>query len=541
MKFIWKIVFFAPLLATAGNLVSSHPEPGAKDVDPGSSFNLRFSDALDPRSLQHIELHRSDGKRVPVKASTDLTNASITIVPAAFLQPRMDYRLTGTQQVKTASGSLVEPFDLSFRTAAKGRFADSSFEAVTFDHTRSMTTVLFGPDRKLYAASAFGEIVCWDLDENGRPKNRKTLFQDPSKSRQYIDLEWDPEAGPEQLLLWVSYSERLTPKEDPRHYFTGEVARLRIVDGKIAERKIYVRGLPHGRERQGGFDTLPHQPNGLCFRGGKLYQTVGSTSSSGGPGNWGIKEQPFSACIIEIDYQNISDPVDLYQNKSPRHLRRFATGVRNALELLSHSNGHFYTAVNINDRSSRKDGVPDDPEIPGDQNELIRNVTPNHESLYIIEEGRHYGFPNPSIGNYVLAGGNPTGEKDPFEITDYPFGTKPDPGFAPELMFPIWKWGGSSPNGMIEYQPDFPHPLSRAIFCCFFSANSIAVMPLGIDGMPTEVVQLRSPKGKLQFSGPLDITQDPKTGSIYVADFGRQSLFGKDGSMVWLKPHRERK
>ena len=37
----------------------------------------------------------------------------------------------------------------------------------------------------------------------GRPGNRHVLFQDPKQSRQFIDLEWDPEANVDNLLLWV--------------------------------------------------------------------------------------------------------------------------------------------------------------------------------------------------------------------------------------------------------------------------------------------------------------------------------------------------
>ena len=71
-------------------------------------------------------------------------------------------------------------------------------------------------------------------------------------------------------------------------------------DGIIEER-VVVTGLPHGPEKQGGFETLPHQPNGLAFRDGRLYQSVGSTSSSGGPANWGVPEEPLSTCILDID------------------------------------------------------------------------------------------------------------------------------------------------------------------------------------------------------------------------------------------------
>lgn len=93
---------------------------------------------------------------------------------------------------------------------------------------------------------------------------------------------------------------------------------------------------------------------------------------------------------------------------------------------------------------------------------------------------------------------------------------------------------------MLECLPNFPHPLQRALICCFYSAGDIAVLPLGPDGLPTMVAKLRGPEGKLNLTGPLDITMDPATGILYVADFGKQSIFGADGSMVLLRPVLER-
>ncbi|MGI9239988.1 MAG: hypothetical protein ACR2RV_04260, partial [Verrucomicrobiales bacterium] len=249
-----------------------------------------------------------------------------------------------------------------------------------------------------------------------------------------------------------------------------------------------------------------------------------------------------SGCILEIDFDRIDGTLDLgpgsgFDPAAPGSpVRIFATGVRNALELVSHSNGRLYTAVNINDRKGRADGVPDDPDIPGDQNQTIRQTTPDHESLFILERGRHYGFPNPARRQFVLAGGNPTARVDPFEITDYPIGTQPEAGFAPELMFPIWQFGGTSPDGMIEFLPEFAHPLAGSLLCCFYSAGDIAVMPLGRDGLPVLVEKLRAGEGKLRLEGPLDISMDPLSGTLYIADFGKQANFGAGGSMQLLRP-----
>jgi hypothetical protein len=526
-------------------LAGGHPAPEATGVRVSSSVHLRFSEPVDLETLPELTLHRLGGGepvKIDVGASSDLTGASITLSPAEFLEPGAVYEVRGTQAVRSRTAKPLVPFLRRFTTSREVMKPDERlvFTLERFDGTRSMTTVLFGPDRRLYAADAFGSLVCWDVAPDGRPSGKRTLLADPTRSRQYIDLEWDPDAAAGRLVLWATYGERLAPR-DSRHHFTGTVARLTLGDGVREE--VVLRGLPHGREEIGGFESLPHQPNGLVFRDGMLYQSVGSTSSSGGPPNWGVVEQLLSACIIEIDYRRLlAAPLDVhpetrYDPAAPSApVRIFATGVRNALEIVAHTNGRLYTATNINDRAGRGDGVPDDPDIEGDQNALVTHTTPDHECLYLLERGRHYGFPNPARGQYVLGGGNPTAGEDPFEIPDYPVGTQPEPGFAPELCHPIWMYGGTSPDGMIEYLPELDHPLRGALLVCFFSAGDIAAMPLGPDGLPAAVDKLRAPEGKLRLAGPLDITQDAATGVLYIADFGKQGSFGADGSMVLLRP-----
>ena len=521
------------------------PSDGERNVELSTSIRLRLSEPAKVDTLPHLELYRiEEGTRVEkatTRYATDLTNAAITIVPRDLLEPGATYELVGSAKVESTGGSRLTPFSSRFHTVSAAAPTESGlvFEPHTFDRNRSMTTVEFGPDGRLYAADAFGTLARWDIDEHGVPIKRAVLLSDPSESRQYIDLAWDPAATADSLVLWVSYGERLDYAPS-RKYYTGAIAKLTI--GENVKQEVVVTGLPHGRERQGGFDTLPHQPNGLLFKDGKLYQTVGSTSSSGGPANWGVPEQTLSGAAIQIDYKAIKETLDMHPDygydpsRPGAPLQLFATGIRNALHLVGHSNGRIYTAVNLNDRRGPADGVPDHPRIPGDQNLLVKQTTPDHESLLIVEEGRHYGFPNPARNQYVLMGGNPTAVNDPFEISDYPVGTAPDDGFAPELMYPIWQYGGTSPNGMIEYQPQFPHPLRGALLCCFYSAGDIAAMPLGADGLPTSVKKLRGPKNKLPFNGPLDLTMDPRTGILYVADFGTQNKFGSDGSMILLRP-----
>ena len=107
-------------------------------------------------------------------------------------------------------------------------------------------------------------------------------------------------------------------------------------------------------------------------------------------------------------------------------------------------------------------------------------------------------------------------------------------------MFPLWQDGGTSPDGMIEYRPEGAHPLKGALLCCFYSAGDVAALRPGADGLPVAVEKLRAPDGKLRFDGPLDLTQDPATGVLYLAAFGTQNRFGADGALFLLRPLPDR-
>ncbi len=248
-------------------LAEVRPSDEQKNVPVNVSINLRFDQPVAGKTLKYLTLHRlekNQSQEVKVKRATDLTGASITLSPHSFLVPSSVYEIRGSAKVKSKNGKTLKPFRSRFTTGAAQPIKNEGlvFEPERFDTTRSMTTVLFGPDRRLYAADAFGNLVRWNIAKNGKPINKQMLLSDPKRSRQYIDLEWDPKADADNLILWVSYGERLVPKDD-RYYFTGTIARLEI--GETIKQRVVVMGLPHGREKMGGFDTLPHHPNGLAF------------------------------------------------------------------------------------------------------------------------------------------------------------------------------------------------------------------------------------------------------------------------------------
>src|SRR5205085_8923508 len=120
----------------------------------------------------------------------------------------------------------------------------------------------------------------------------------------------------------------------------------------------------------------------------------------------------------------------------------YATGLRNVYDLVWTSNGQLYAPANgsaAGGNSPAFDGSSAAPRridqgtagpytgplVPG-----LTNVrTTEDDYLFHISQGGYYGHPNPTRGEYVLHGGNPTSGVDPDEWTQYPVGTLPDRNF----------------------------------------------------------------------------------------------------------------
>ena len=120
----------------------------------------------------------------------------------------------------------------------------------------------------------------------------------------------------------------------------------------------------------------------------------------------------------------------------------YASGIRNGYDLVWHSNGQFYVAGN----ESASGNTPAGPDnIPP----ALTNLPAYTDYLARIVAGGYYGHPNPTRRQYVLNGGNPTAGVDPFQVTQYPVGTTPDPDWSASRFFDMGL--NRSPNGLAEY------------------------------------------------------------------------------------------
>jgi hypothetical protein len=128
-------------------------------------------------------------------------------------------------------------------------------------------------------------------------------------------------------------------------------------------------------------------------------------------------------------------------------------------------------------------------------------------------------------------GGNPTAGPDPVEIARYPVGTMPDSHWR----LPAMEFGRNlAPCGIIEYHGSGPTAiLNGAMLVCRYSGGKdiCAIVP-NADGSIREMIT--GIDGLTRLADPLDLTQHPATGNLYVAEFG-----GKKLTLVRAKPGTE--
>ena len=513
---------------------SPSPPDDAGDVSLRTTVRILFSQPIDPETLTSasVRLMDASGQAVPAFLQTDLTGGVVTLAPTLNLQPATEYRLEVAPSLRSAAGSPARRFSSRFTTTSEKSDPDPEFvfRAHKIDDRNSNCAITVGPDGCLYVADTYGEVKRYRLDPaTGRPSSSDVAWH--SEGDQIVGFAWDPDATAERLHLWISFARYGAN-------YSGTISRLTLApfgSGEAAEKRDYITGLPHD-------DLLHHQPNGIAFGpDGRLYQSIGGTATLGGNPNWGMEETPLSAAVIVADVNGADFAGDLQVNVrtappvsyDPRALgspvKVYATGFRNAYDLCWHSSGHLFTATNQNSITS---GVFT-PASPDGRVPAI-GATPL-EMLYRVQPGKYYGHPNPSRGEYVLNGGNPTDAPDPFEVKEYPVGVLPHPAFDPALIYNLRPGGGNSANGMDEYRADGPLK-GRLLIAYFSGAKGIQAFEINATGQITHEHPLVDPSGNtIRFRGAIDVAVHPHTGRVYVADFGdwKRPHHGLEGA-VWM-------
>jgi len=517
-------------LLSSATVTTIQPANGATGVprDSAITADLTFPNgALNGSTVNTgtVLLYRtSDHASIPSVVNTTGGSDAIILQPSMALDPSTSYSFQITSGVHDNSGAAVMPYTMSFTTGTTGAPTDTgiAFTQVALPTAQNVTftTVRIGPDHELWAGALDGRIFRYPINADGtlgNPQVITSLQTAEGGQRSLTGFAFDPASTATNPILWVSNSGYPLANQPE---FSSKITRL---SGGVNLPNVQdiVINLPRSVS-----DHMTDQP--VFGPDGALYFCQAAMNSMGGADLvWGNRtEHLLSSAILRLDTGAAlalgypinaltSDVGGTYDPNAPgAPLRIYATGVRNAFQLLWTADGHLLAPVN---GASAGGNIPAGPSSPAISNVQI----PESDYLYNITYGGYYGHPNPSRNQFVLDGGNPTAGVDPAEFTAYPVGTQPDPNYQP----PVYDFGlHRSPDGIIQYTGTaFNGALNGRILVAEESAgDDIVVLTPGPNGTIT-FAQHQIP-GLTGFDNPVNLVEDPATGFIYVAEYGGNRL-----------------
>jgi hypothetical protein len=412
--------------------------------------------------------------------------------------------------------------------AASAPAAPVQFEPVVLATAQGaqITSLAIGVDGKLYGTVNNGEIRRWPLLADGTTgpvEVLSSLRAAEGGDRLLIGLAFDPASTPERPMAWVTHSTAgLAGAPD----WGGKVTQL---SGRNLETvRDVVVGLPRS--------SRDHVTNGITFGpDGAIYFLQGANATMGAAdAAWSNRpEHLLTAAVLRLDPTRVgASPIDAkteaggtYDPYAPgAALTLYATGVRNAYDLVWHSNGQLYVPTNGSAANGNtpagaigagcaRGGAYLGPAVPA-----LTSVPEQPDFLYRVVAGGYYGHPNPRRCEFVMSGGNPSSGADPAEVVQYPVGTRPDANYRGEAHpFGLHR----SPDGIIEYRhPRFGANLQGKLLVVRYSQGD-DIVALTPGGSRLDIVAAESGlPGLTGFVDPLDLVEHPSTGAIYVSEYG---------------------
>jgi len=521
------------------------------EVYNGSNLDVSFATTglnLPNGALDAATVNSSTVKLFNDGTNLEFTNTTVNttgggdaiVLTANGLAFGTTYRLEIGSGVEDITGASMQPFTKTFTTTAD--IPDPSgieFTQSVVASGASYSCLAIGPDDKFYGLVNNGLIHRWDINIDGTLSNQQvinSLQTAEGGSRLAIHLAFDPSSTAQNLIAWVSHTTFGFGGEPD---WEGKITRLSGANLQTVQ--DYVINLPRSAK--------DHVTNGLDFGpDGALYALQGSNSAMGeADGTWSFRpERLLTAAVLRIDLSAItSPPLDVQTEDGGTYdpfapgapVTIFASGTRNPYDLVWHSNGQLYvptngsaaggntpaTPANLGDVPQRIDGAYTGGVVPA-----INGVSQTqNDFLFRCVEGGYYGHPNPTRGEYVLNGGNPTASSDPAQVNQYPVGTLPDPnyrGFAYNFL------NNKSPNGVIEYTSNtFGGALAGKLMVVRYSGgDDIIVLTPG--GVNQDIIDAETGiPGFTGFNNPLDLCENTSNGDIYVSEYG-------SGEITLLRP-----
>ena len=486
---------------------------------------------------------------------------AISFTPTYALEPFTLYKFMITEGVKSHSGASFQPYEAFFTTGAPtGSGGNLAVEfrksPIPGTQNKKYTSITFGPDGKFYALRLDGTIERYTVDRttgqlSGLEEIQTLITRHGSRSA--VGLAFDPSSTAENLVAWVSHC---SAGLDNAPLFDGNLSRLS--GPSLGTEQHVLTKLPRSMK--------DHLVNSIVFGPDRaLYFNQGSNSSMGIYDNtWKRDESLLAAAVLRLDLNKLNGltlPLNVETSGSQAAINAasstsmttsdgkynpyaanapltiYASGVRNAYDLVWHSNGHLYVPANGSAAGGNSPASvagtrrPNGTFYNGPAIPRTEAINVQKDWLFRINPLRpvgYYGHPNPLRGEYVAHRGSVDNLK-------YPDGIMPDAnyrGSAFDFEF------NKSPNGALEYKSSaFNGALKGWLLVCRFSGSSdiIALKPgtlVPVSGMTAtsddkvfDIVESRSGSGTngipgmAGFANPLDITEDVQTGNLYVIEF----------------------
>ena len=535
------------------SVVSVYIPNGAKNINENTSISTNIlklpNGGINNATITSSTVYLTEnatGVLVPSNVNGTGGGDAITLVPAFGLKLNTAYKFHITSGIKDLSGASFMPYSSTFTTDSIPISIESTikFDKISLPTaTGRHSSLTIGPDGKLYALSIDGIIKRFSINPDGTLGTPQLIYSlqnayGARKQRLAIGFTFEPASTATNLVAWVTHSSYLflnSPDWD------GKLTRLS--GNNLQTVQDVLINLPRSAK--------DHVTNCIAFGpDSALYFTQASTSAMGRADHtWSNRsEHLLSGSVLRLDVSKLTTlPLNVktsegggtynpYAANAP--LTIYASGVRNAYDLVWHSNGSLYAPTNGSaaggntpasvNGALRTDGTTySRPSVPS-----LTNVQQTmNDYLFRIVKGGYYGHPNPLRGEFVLNGGNPTPGADKAEVPGYPVGTLPDANWRGNAFDFT---NNCSPDGAIEYKSStFNGALKGKLLVVRYSQHDdIITLTPGSNKDIVSSIEGASIPGFSGFIDPLNLTEDVKTGNIYVSEFG-----GDSGKITLLKPH----
>ncbi|WP_412030217.1 Ig-like domain-containing protein [Deinococcus yunweiensis] len=556
-------------------IIAPGTRPSVATTSPDEGQTLVFLDDSFTADLNTVKTSNATGVGIDAKtltaSSVKLTNLAtgaavaatlntsgggdaIVLKPNADLAANTRYRVDVTSGLKDNAGNAFLPYSTTFTTGTSRRgnsaLAFTQVKLPNVPTDKAYTSVEMGPDGKLYAATLGGEILRFAINADGTlaaPQIITSLIAQQGP-RTIIGLKFDPTSTADNLILWISNNNTYDFTKDVPDW-TGKITRLS--GPNLATVQDVVTGLPRS--------VKDHLTNSVAFNpkeSNVLYVLQGSNSAMGAADpTWGNRpERLLSGAMLRLDLNRLpqsawplnaktSDGGSYNPYAAGAPLTLYATGIRNAYDMVWHTNGQVYVPTNGSaaggNTPAGTPGAPcaDGTTYSGPSVPPLTNASLQNDYLFRIQQGGYYGHPNTLRCQFVMNGGNPTNVADPAEVvafgsnSGYPVGTMPDKnykGFA-------FNFGEhASANGAIEEYSTVSTSATKNKLLVVRYSKQKDIIVLTPGGTSLDIVSSQEGVAGLTFSpSPLDLTENRTNGYLYVAQLDETT---GSGTITLAKP-----